>query len=336
MSYVRAASHAGSWYTEDGAVLARDLDGWMAAARAPAPAPGRLRGVIAPHAGFRYSGATAGAAYAAAAPLPPGTARVFILGPSHHVPLDGLAVSGASEVATPVGALRVDAGVAGALVASSSRALPVRRLTRDEDEDEHSIEMHLPFVARAIAATPTAAAGAGAGAPAAVVVVPVVVGALTPAQHAAAGALLAPYLADDANFFVISSDFCHWGSRFRYTPLPPAAPGGPPPAARCAEFIGELDAAGMAAIEAGSAAGFTAYIADTRNTVCGRHPITVALAAAEALDGAAPGASSGAGSGAGSGRRHAFKFVKYAQSSAVRAMTDSSVSYASAVWTRAG
>jgi len=36
-------------------------------------------------------------------------------------------------------------------------------------------------------------------------------------REAEYGALLAPYLADPANCFVISSDFCHWGSRFSYT-----------------------------------------------------------------------------------------------------------------------
>lgn len=43
------------------------------------------------------------------------------------------------------------------------------------------------------------------------------VGVLTPDAEAEYGDLLAPYLADPANLFVISSDFCHWGRRFRYT-----------------------------------------------------------------------------------------------------------------------
>ena len=48
-------------------------------------------------------------------------------------------------------------------------------------------------------------------------VVPVLVGALDATSEALYGALLAPLLADPSNFFVISSDFCHWGSRFRFT-----------------------------------------------------------------------------------------------------------------------
>lgn len=43
------------------------------------------------------------------------------------------------------------------------------------------------------------------------------VGSLTVEREAAYGQLLAPYLADPSNLFVVSSDFCHWGQRFRYT-----------------------------------------------------------------------------------------------------------------------
>lgn len=43
------------------------------------------------------------------------------------------------------------------------------------------------------------------------------VGVLTPESEAEYGDILAPYLADPQNLFVISSDFCHWGQRFRYT-----------------------------------------------------------------------------------------------------------------------
>lgn len=42
-------------------------------------------------------------------------------------------------------------------------------------------------------------------------------GSLTPEREALYGRLLAPYLADPQTLFVVSSDFCHWGQRFRYT-----------------------------------------------------------------------------------------------------------------------
>ena len=52
-SYVRSASHAGSWYESRGPVLDRQLQDWLTAA-APAEATRNVRAIIAPHAGFRY------------------------------------------------------------------------------------------------------------------------------------------------------------------------------------------------------------------------------------------------------------------------------------------
>lgn len=46
---------------------------------------------------------------------------------------------------------------------------------------------------------------------------PILVGSISPEVEAIYGEILAPYLADSQNLFVISSDFCHWGKRFSYT-----------------------------------------------------------------------------------------------------------------------
>lgn len=48
-------------------------------------------------------------------------------------------------------------------------------------------------------------------------IIPILVGSLSPEREALYGRLLAPYMADPQTLFVISSDFCHWGQRFRYT-----------------------------------------------------------------------------------------------------------------------
>lgn len=48
-------------------------------------------------------------------------------------------------------------------------------------------------------------------------IVPVLVGSLNPDKEAMYGRIFSKYLADPQNLFVISSDFCHWGQRFRYT-----------------------------------------------------------------------------------------------------------------------
>lgn len=48
-------------------------------------------------------------------------------------------------------------------------------------------------------------------------IVPILVGSLSPEKEALYGKVLAKYLADPQNLIVVSSDFCHWGQRFRYT-----------------------------------------------------------------------------------------------------------------------
>ena len=74
------------------------------------------------------------------------------------------------------------------------------------DEDEHSIEMHLPYVAKVMESQLGN-----------FTIVPILVGSLSTESEKLYGKLLAKYLADSDNVFVISSDFCHWGSRFHYT-----------------------------------------------------------------------------------------------------------------------
>lgn len=139
------------------------------------------------------------------------------------------------------------------------------------------------------------------------------------------GRHLAPYLADASNLFVISSDFCHWGSRFRYTYYQP--PAGSAKNLRSSsevqkdypihESIKAVDFESMDAVESRQHSVFVEQLERTGNTVCGRHPIGVFMAAVEAAEGL----------GEGAGR---FKFVRYERSSEVVSVRDSSVSYCSA------
>ena len=81
---VREPSHAGSWYTADGTALADELGAYLRAVPASASIDPRRapRAVIAPHAGYSYSGPAAAWAYKAVDPRV--VRRVFLLGPSHH------------------------------------------------------------------------------------------------------------------------------------------------------------------------------------------------------------------------------------------------------------
>src|SRR5919197_5237113 len=86
----RDPAAAGSFYPARAEELAADVDALLAAA-APPRVDGVVRALVAPHAGYVYSGAVAAAAFATVG----GAGRVALFGPSHFVPLRGVAVSGA-------------------------------------------------------------------------------------------------------------------------------------------------------------------------------------------------------------------------------------------------
>ncbi|KAI9032304.1 cell motility mediator [Hyaloraphidium curvatum] len=313
---VRRASHAGSWYTRSGTKLRQELQGWLD--QVPKEVPdkdggllslpsSRVRAVIAPHAGYSYSGPTAAWAYRAIDPT--SISRVFVLGPSHHFYLDGCAVSACTELETPLGNLQVDRQVTDELMKTGEFSV----MSISVDEDEHSIEMHLPYVHKIMQ---------GKNGP--YTVVPILVGAISTAKEAHYGELLSPYLADPANLFVISSDFCHWGSRFSYTARHHSSSTSTP----IHKSIELLDRDGMDLIEQGDVQGFADYLKKTRNTICGRHPIGVLLNALRALDEERHGSEQAGPAGTGDMRT---TFVRYAQSSQVLDTRDSSVSYASAL-----
>ncbi|KAJ1910611.1 hypothetical protein IWQ60_010561 [Tieghemiomyces parasiticus] len=305
----RIASHSGSWYSSHTSELNQQLEQWLAnveEATGDDTVPDHgIRAIIAPG---------QAAAYAYKCLKADSIQRVFILGPSHHIYMSDCAVSGHTNYDTPLGTLKLDTEVIRDLQASGDFSV----MPRQVDEDEHSIEMHLPYLYKMLAACHRETT---------VRVVPILVGNLDPEAEARYGRLLAPYLADPANFFIISSDFCHWGTRFRYTfyspdDQPSSSPGR---AQQYKDFhlpiyrsIENLDREGMRAVETLDPSRFYKYLEATDNTICGRHPILVLMHAIRNLP------------QSGNGGRPQLRFVYYAQSSQVRSIHDSSVSYASA------
>lgn len=138
---------------------------------------------------------------------------------------------------------------------------------------------------------------------------PCQVGSLSSSKEKEFGRLLAPYLDQEGTVFVVSSDFCHWGSRFSYEYYDKRH-------GEIWQSIEALDRLGMASIESQDPKAFAAYQKEYRNTICGRHPIGVLLQALKA-----------------SAHKHDLQFLSYAQSSKCKKRGDSSVSYASAVVT---
>lgn len=140
MQRLRHAAVAGSWYPEQPARLAGEVDSHLAGADV-APLP-RLRAVIAPHAGLKYSGPVAGFSYKAARDTPYGT--IVLVGPSHNVGFRGVSLWPEGTWETPFGPVGVDERLAAAVAAASSDV----KDRPDAHRGEHSLEMQLPFVAR--------------------------------------------------------------------------------------------------------------------------------------------------------------------------------------------
>jgi AmmeMemoRadiSam system protein B len=102
------------------------------------PAP---KALVAPHAGYVYSGPVAGSAYATLAAHAEAISRVVLLGPSHRVPFNGLACSGTGRFLTPLGTVDVDRAAYGAV-----EDLPQVRAFEAPYEGEHCLEVQLPFL----------------------------------------------------------------------------------------------------------------------------------------------------------------------------------------------
>jgi AmmeMemoRadiSam system protein B len=133
----RAPAVAGAFYPSSPEGLRRTVAGRLDAART-APRP-RLRGVIAPHAGYAYSGAVAAEAFAAARGL--AVERALVIGPAHHVPMRGLAAPSHDAFATPLGELPVEGGAVRALAAAGLAAIDDA-----PHAPEHALEVEFPFL----------------------------------------------------------------------------------------------------------------------------------------------------------------------------------------------
>eukprot|EP01006_Ploeotia_vitrea_P058451 TRINITY_DN69451_c0_g1_i1.p1 TRINITY_DN69451_c0_g1~~TRINITY_DN69451_c0_g1_i1.p1 ORF type:complete len:308 (+),score=8.79 TRINITY_DN69451_c0_g1_i1:28-951(+) len=292
----RSATHAGTWYSDDPKALDSQIDQWFTQAETHTNQP--IRAVIAPHAGLRFSGWTSSHAYKHIDLT--GVKRIFLLGPAHHEYLPCCGLTPFKNYETPLGDLAVDLETVNNLYNMSTAEAPFKVVDGSVDEAEHSIELHLPFVAKLLQVVTDNRTSIRQD----IKIVPIIVGSVSSKQEANYGKVLASYLVDPANFFCISSDFCHWGSRFNYQPYDSKY-------RRIFESIIALDHQGIDLIEGQNVEGWKRYLDEKKNTVCGRHPISVLLEAMRA-----------------SHKQFNVAKVHYSQSNQVVSKTDSSVSYA--------
>lgn len=139
---IRQAAVAGSFYPADSRELKRMLEQFLAQAERQQPefayAP---KAIIAPHAGYIYSGPVAASAYYSLHAAGDSINRVVLLGPSHRLPFHGLASCRASHYATPLGLIPLDRASLAPL-----EQLPQVRVNDAAHIPEHSLEVQLPFL----------------------------------------------------------------------------------------------------------------------------------------------------------------------------------------------
>jgi hypothetical protein len=145
------------------------------------------KAIIVPHAGYIYSGPVAASAYARLKRAHDKIHRVILLGPSHRVPLFGLAISNVDQFETPLGKVQLDRDAIDAIA-----RLPQVHRMEEAHSLEHSLEVHLPFLQEVLDDFS---------------LVPLVVGDATPQEVAE---VLEHLWGGPETLIVISSDLSHY------------------------------------------------------------------------------------------------------------------------------
>jgi AmmeMemoRadiSam system protein B len=138
---IRHPAVAGQFYPGDPDTLKESIKKYTDEAMLPENL-GTVHAVIAPHAGYVYSGPTAAHAFKALATLPRKRWTVYLLGPAHRVPFLGVALGQYSAFHTPLG----DAPVAVDVVEDMVSRSPLYTHTPMAHAPEHCLEVEVPFL----------------------------------------------------------------------------------------------------------------------------------------------------------------------------------------------
>lgn len=180
----RQPAVAGSFYPANPEQLHQMVDQYLSDAASDEKVP---KAIIAPHAGYIYSGPIAATAYARLKKARDRISRVVLIGPSHRVAFRGLAVSSAEAFITPLGNIPVDRQAVETII-----QLPFVELIEQAHVYEHSLEVHLPFLQEVLGNFK---------------IVPIVAGDASPDQ---VKQVLDMLWGGDETLIVISSDLSHY------------------------------------------------------------------------------------------------------------------------------
>ena len=185
MTTIRKPAVAGLFYPDDPVALKSQIQRFLSQAKAQLI--DKPKALIAPHAGYIYSGPIAANAYAQLNKTAERISRVILLAPAHRMGFRGLAVSAAEQFETPLGVIEVD-------TAAVQQILALRQVQHIEQAftNEHSIEVHLPFLQETLKAFK---------------IVPILVGDVSATE---VDEVLEMLWGGDETLIVISSDLSHY------------------------------------------------------------------------------------------------------------------------------
>lgn len=188
MTIIRYPAVAGAFYPADSVELREMIDDFLrqAAPHARLPLP---KAIIAPHAGYIYSGAVAASAYACLQQAAGKIKQVVVLAPAHRYPLAGIALTYSDFYATPFGKVATEQKFHDKLL-----TMPYVQVMEEAFKSEHAIEVHLPFLQILLRNF---------------ILIPLLVGDASVAQVTA---VLETLWGDEQTLIVISSDLSHYYS----------------------------------------------------------------------------------------------------------------------------
>lgn len=182
---VRESMIAGSWYPGSKRELESMLDKFLE--KTEKRDLGRIRVLIAPHAGYLYSGQVAAFSFKQVEDAD--YKKVIIMGPSHRHPLSGLSIGNYTHYKTPLGEVKISP-LAKEMIQKSDLINSIE----DVHSMEHSVEIEIPFLQMVLRDFE---------------IIPIVVGRLSEAQREEAADFLINYL-DDSTLLVVSTDLSHY------------------------------------------------------------------------------------------------------------------------------
>ncbi|NQT53842.1 AmmeMemoRadiSam system protein B [bacterium] len=246
-SRVREPIAAGTFYESDPAKLRAQVDDFLAMGAENVERQQRVIALVAPHAGYVYSGRCAGHAYAAVKGQT--YKRVVLLAVNHRGRnFRGASILDVDTYRTPLGDIPVDTAACKLLLKSS-----LIHTEPSAHRREHSLEVHLPFLQRAIGSFR---------------LVPIVTGFLEEGDFPLLAATIRQVV-DNDTLVVESTDFTHYGRAFGFTPFRKDV----------RDNIEKLDKGAIDLILSRDAAGFWDYVQGRaiKPTICGRHPLRVLI-----------------------------------------------------------